>query len=86
MEKAPDPLYRGGGGGRNRVPVPLGKIEENRTISRRGSSVSAYSFGVVLFCHRKLRPMTKRFAGCVLMRRRNMPQAVAREARMCQDT
>ena len=86
MEKAPDPLHRGGGCDWNRVPVPLGKIEENRTISRRGSSVSAYSFGVVLFCHRKLRPITKRSAGCVLTRRRNMPQAAVREARMCQGT
>ena len=49
MEKAPDLLHRGGGCDWNRVPVPLGKIEENRTISRRGSAVSVYSFGVVLF-------------------------------------
>ena len=71
MEKAPDPLYRGGGCGRNRVPVPLGKIEENRTISRRGSSVSAYSFGVVLFCHRKLRPIKQKIQENAIVKSNN---------------
>ena len=38
-------------------------------------------------CHRKLRPMTqKRSAGCALARRRNMSQATALGARMCQGT
>lgn len=71
MEKAPDPLYRGGGCGRNRVPVPLGKIEENRTISRRGSSVSVYSFGVVLFCHRKLHPIKQKIQENAIVKRNN---------------
>ena len=71
MEKAPDPLYRGGGCGRNRVPVPLGKIEENRTISRRGSSVSAYSFGGVLFCHRKLHPIKQKIQENAIVKRNN---------------
>ena len=71
MEKTPDPLYRGGGCGRNHVPVPLGKIEENRTISRRGSSVSAYSFGVVLFCHRKLRPIKQKIQENAIVKRDN---------------
>ena len=44
------------------------------------------SYRVVL-CHRKLRPMTqKRSAGCALARRRNMSQATALGARMCQGT
>lgn len=41
----------------------------------------------VFLCHRKLRPVTqKRSAGCVLARRRNMLQATALDARMCQGT
>ena len=41
----------------------------------------------LFWCHRKLRPMTqKRSAGCALARRRNMSQATALGARMCQGT
>ena len=41
----------------------------------------------VFLCHRKLRPVTqKRSAGCALARRRNMSQATALGARMCQGT
>ena len=41
----------------------------------------------IFSCHRKLRPMTqKRSAGCALARKRNMSQATALGARMCQGT
>ena len=41
----------------------------------------------IFLCHRKLRPMTqKRSAGCALAQRRNMSQATALGARMCQGT
>ena len=60
----------------------------SRGISLYDSSLTIENYCQGLFlCHRKLRPMTqKRFAGCALARRRNMSQAVALGARMCQGT
>ena len=59
MEKAPDLLHRGGGCDWNRVPVPLGKIEENRTISEGVVQYLYTLLGWFFFCYRRLRPMTK---------------------------
>ena len=51
------------------------------------ASVTHQNVTDAFLCHRKLRPMTqKRSAGCALAQRRNMSQATALGARMCQGT
>ena len=55
-------------------------------VKRKGASFMLRNERLFL-CHRKLRPMTqKRSAGGALARRRNMSQATALGARMCQGT